>query len=184
MLDEGFINPGRLAWLPLAFMVEQDAQQTGCTAVADADAAYHEMMTTGCWVYQLYSYYGMVRRRFGEEVAKQVQELQCEIFEREQPGAGAAIISALQLVEIALHASVVGGKAGSAFVALPAELSVALALLMGLPESPDYYADGKGDDRPVYRVAGIDERLASLLEKSKHALLEAFNPVFSASRLS
>lgn len=179
MLDEGYINPGHLAWLPLAFMIEQDVQQTGSTAVADSDAAYHEVMTTGSLVYQLYSYHGMVRRRFGDEVTRQVQELQCEIFEREQPGAGAAIVSALLLVETALHASVVGGKAGSVHFALPAELAVALALLLGLPESPDYYAGSKGDDRPVYSVPGIDDRLARLLERGKHATLEAFTPLFS-----
>lgn len=181
MLDEGYIKPGRLAWLPLAFLVEQEEQQAELSVLAECDVAYRDVMTAGLWSYQLYSYQTLVRRRYGDEVARQVRALQCEIFESEQPGAGAAIDAALQLIETALYASVVGGAAGSVHFALPAELTVALALLLGLPESPDYYEGGHGQDRPVNSVPGVDERLASLLAKGQRAMLDTFTPLFSMS---
>lgn len=181
LLNEEYINPGRLAWLPLAFLAEQDDQQAEFSLLAECDIAYRDVLTTGLWTYQLYSYQTLVRQHYGEEVVKQVRALQCEIFDREQPGAGAAIDSALQLVEMALHASVVGGNAGSVNFVLPAELAVALALLLGLPESPDYYQGSRGDDQPVSSVPGIDERLANLLAKGQTAMLEAFTPLFSVA---
>ncbi len=176
MLDEGYINPGRLAWLPLAFLVEQDQQQV---ALSESDTAYRDVMATGVWTYQLYGYHTLVRRRYGEEVARQVRALQCEILDSERPGAGAAIDSALQLVETALHASVVRGKIRSVNFAISAERTVALALLLGLPDSPDYNAGHCDRDRPANGVPDIDKRLAGMLVKGQLAMLEVFTPLFS-----
>jgi hypothetical protein len=179
VLDKGIFNPGRLAWLPLAFMLEQDALQATVADQDGSDAAYQEVMTASYLTYQLHSYHMLVRRRFGDEVAGQVKTLQCEIFEREQAGAGAAVVFALNLVETALQTPVVGGKAGCVHFALPAEQSVALALLTGLPASPDYHAGHAQAGQSLEQLPGIDAGLAGFLEQGKHAVLETFMPLFS-----
>lgn len=179
MLDEGLITPGRLAWLPLVYAAEQEFPDPLLT---DTDAPYRDVMLAGLRVYQLHCYQVMVRQRFGEDMAAQVRRLQCDIFDSEQHGAGAAFASALQLVEAGLNAAVVGGRAGSVRFALPAELSVALALLIGLPESPDFHDGASRSDRPVCQTPGMDERLAEQLATAQRSVLETFSPILARLR--
>jgi hypothetical protein len=172
------IDPDRLARLPLAFLVEQDVDFDIDGVAGNDVAAYREVMTAGLRLYQLYSYQGMVRRRFGERVAKKVHALQCRIIDSEQAGAGEAVDAALQLIELSLSAAVFGAEAGSVEFPVPAEQCVALALLTGLPESPDYLPDAQSSDRHLRCIANMEQQLAGLLVRGKQDMLRTFSPLF------
>lgn len=176
------IDPGRLAWLPLAFLAEQEIQFDGVTG--DDPAAYREVMIAGLRLYQLYIYQGIVRRRFGERIGRKVHALQCGIFDKEQAGAGKALDAALHLIERSLSAAMARADAGSVEFTLPTERHVALALLTGLPESPDYLPGKQSQNRQLHRLAGMEQQLAGLLVRAKQDLIGAFSPVLNSTRSS
>jgi hypothetical protein len=159
----------------LVFLVERTTPLEPEPPVADGNAAYQAVLLTGVRVYQLHSYRVLVARHFGPEVAARVQSRQTAILEHEQPGAGAAMAAAFRLVDSALAAAPPDTASPSHGAT---ERLVARALLAGLPESPDYAPADSETDCPVYKEAGMDTRLAHLLDKAQQELLRAFQPIF------
>lgn len=180
MLTNVSISGGRLVCLPLSFLAEQELVD----AHLPAGDIYYDVALTAVWIYQLHSYHELVSDHYGREVADRVLSQQRAIFDREQPGAGESIETAMNLIGLVLNK-----RQGDYFGApgdslnLP-EYRVALVLLLGLPESPDYYAGGAKKDRLVHKVPGIEERLAHLLHQGRQQLLDAFVPLFREKNLN
>jgi len=171
-------NVHRLAWLPIVFMTEQEGVFEQYRRDEDIEEAYCDVITTSLWVYSLYTYHGLVRRRFGSATEARVREYQRDIFNDEQPGSGDAIIAALELVGRALTAGVESDPERRIQFKMPAELAVALALLLGLPDSPDYRArKPKPADYAVHRMPGVDWRLARVLARGQQEIIKTFSPV-------
>ena len=183
MPAEVSIDPDRLARLPLVFLAEQDVDFDIDGVAGDDVTTYREVMTAGLKLYQLFSYQGMVRRRFGEPVAKKVHTLQCRIIDSEHAGAGEAVEAALQLIERSLSVAVVGAEAGGVEFPVSAERRVALALLTGLPESPDYLPDAQNRDLRLPCIANMEQQLAGLLVRGKQDMLRTFSPLFRSRYL-
>jgi hypothetical protein len=178
---EASIDPGRLAWLPLTFLAEQELQSDAGVTGYDDLYAYREVMKAGSRLYQLYSYLGMVRRRFGDQVAQQVRALQCGVLDNDQPGAGKTVDTALQLIEHSLSAAVAGPENASTELPLPAEQYVALALLTSLPESPDYQPGMHNICWPPQSMMGAVQQLSGLRVKARQELLRAFSPLLNST---
>ena len=143
--------------------------------------AYLDVTTTGLWVYLLHTYHGLVRSHFGNFMANRVRNIQRDIFNSEESASGDSIIAALELVECALKVDVENNPDWNIHFKMPAELAVALALLLGLPDSPDYRSrKAKLSDYAVHRMPGIDWRLARVLGRGRQALAEAFEPVMNS----
>jgi hypothetical protein len=174
-----FSEPERLAMLSLAYIAEQDCVALVTDTAAGRDPAYRDVMLSALWIYLLHSYLELIRVHRGHDMALAVQSLQCALFDREQPGSGDAMASAIQLVDIALEVLHNEDITRSGY-SLPVELGVSLALLLGLPESPDYH---RADRRSLHdgkdcQTSGVDERMADILHSGKRKLLEAFSPLF------
>ena len=170
-------NVHRLAWLLIVFMTEKEEVFERYGRDEDIEEAYRDVITTSLWVYSLYTYHGLIRRRFGSATEARVREYQRDIFNDEQPGFGDAIIAALELVERALTAGVESAPERSIRFKMPAELAVALALLLGLPDSPDYRArKPKPADYAVHRMPGVDWRLARVLARGQQEIIKTFSP--------
>jgi len=176
--DTYFYEAERLAWLPLSFLAEQDLPATLSDPLCGSAAAYHDVMLSSLWIYQLHAYRDLVRAGLGLGVADEVQAFQREILNREQAGSGDAVIDAMGLVDTALQAVCREARAHPGDNS-PGELGVAMALLMGLPDSPDYQETPAGLHEPVaWRLPGIEQCLAALLSAGQQALLSAFSPLF------
>ena len=117
-------NVHRLAWLPIVFMTEQEEVFELYGREEEIEEAYCDVITTSLWVYSLYTYHGLIRRRFGSATEARVRESQRDIFNDEQPGSGDAIIAALELIERALTAGLESDPGRSIRFKMPAELAV------------------------------------------------------------
>ncbi|HHH43938.1 MAG TPA: hypothetical protein ENK49_07360 [Gammaproteobacteria bacterium] len=168
----------QLAWLPILFITEQEELFATYGREERIDEAYHDVVLTSLWVYLLHTSDELVRDRFGAGTANQVREIQRGIFNAEEPGSGDAILVALDLVERALGVDIHSDPDRTIRFKMPDELAVALALLLGLPDSPDYRSRrAKPSDYAVHRMPGVDWRLARVLGKGRQALTEALEPV-------
>jgi len=172
----------RLAWLPILFMTEQEKAFERYGRDEEIEDAYRDFMATSLWVYLLHTYQGLVRRHFGNDTAEQVCEIQRDIFNAEQPESGDAVFAAMELVDCALKLDAGGDPDWPVHFKMPTELAVALALLVGLPDSPDYRSrKAKPSDYAVHRMPGVDWRLARVLGRGRQALTDAFAPLTGRS---
>ncbi|MFQ5644365.1 MAG: hypothetical protein ACE5FQ_11800 [Thiogranum sp.] len=168
----------RLAWLPIIFIAEQEDVFERYGRDEDIEDAYRSVTTTSLWVYLLHTYHGLVRSHFGSDTEDRVREIQRDIFNSEESASGDAIITALELVECALGVDVEVNPDWNIHFKMPEELAVALALLLGLPDSPDYRSrKAKLSDYAVHRMPCVDWRLARVLGRGRRALVEAFEPL-------
>ncbi|GMR21630.1 MAG: hypothetical protein BMS9Abin36_2232 [Gammaproteobacteria bacterium] len=168
----------RLAWLPIVFLTEQENVFERYGRDEDIEDAYRDVITSSLWVYLLYTYHGMVRRRFDSATEAQVREIQRDIFNDEQQGSGDSILAALELVECALSTGVERDSEWVIQFKMSAELAVALALLLGLPDSPDYSSrKPKPADYAVHRMPGVDWRLARVLARGRQEIIKTFSPI-------
>jgi len=130
----------RLAMLPLAYLAEQEELFEQCGKRRGVTEAYRDIFILGIWAYQLHVYLDLVRGHFGLDARRRVWAYQRKTLDQEG-GAGQLIERAFRLIEIALE---LGDKSTPDPLAgewLSRELAVAVALLFGMPESPDYHGD-------------------------------------------
>ena len=173
------IDAYRLAWLPIVFLAEQDESSEPFSLIAGIDSDYRDVITSSLWIYMLHNYLGLVRRSFGRETERLVRQHQKTIFSEENPEAGDTVEFALGLIDDALRVGVVGIPFNKTRFEVPAELRVALALLIGLPESPGYMEKpGAGGKGVVHKMNGIDWRLSYILASGRRKVSKTFCPVF------
>ena len=99
----------------------------------DEQAAYHEVLRSGALGYQLYTYHKLVRTRFGEQTEQRVRERQLDMLSHL-----GEFGPMLAMIDEAVDIGSVTTSTSQGEVVTPVEMTVALALLLGLPESVHY----------------------------------------------
>ena len=184
-MESGQSDPGSdnylrcLAVLPISFLGEQgDRIAEFCDQSAIGDN-YRNLFVSSIWVYPMHAYRALVREHMGVAVAEAVWSRQRKMLDEADAGAGRSMESAFTLIDKALDMNSFrreGADAASRF--LP-EVRVAMALLLGMPESPDY--SGRNEENhggPRTTVEKVENCLAHCLLRARVELLAACSELF------
>jgi hypothetical protein len=166
-----------LAALPIDYLTRQEALLARMRVDEGALNPYREVFITGTRAYQQHTYLEMVRGTCGRAVAQQVAVQQHRLLEF-TTGRGRSVEQALNLVEGALDTRAVSAATREGDIEIPIEMNVALALLLGLPESPDYAATATRRAEQIARMQPeIDWRLAHCLTCAREEMKNTFLPM-------
>ena len=166
-----------LAALPIDYLTRQEALLARMRVDEGALNPYREVFITGTRAYQQHTYLEMVRGTCGRAVAQQVAVQQHRLLEF-TTGRGHCVEQALNLVEGALDTRAVSAATREGEIEIPIEMNVALALLLGLPESPDYAATATRRAEQIARMQPeIDWRLAHCLACAREEMKNTFLPM-------
>jgi len=166
-----------LAALPIEYLARQDALLERMHVDGAALNPYREVFITGTRAYQQHAYLELVRWTYGRAVAQQVAVHQHRLLEF-TTGRAHCLKQALDLIEGALDTRVVSAAARDGVIEMPIEMNVALALLLGLPESPDYAATVALRAGQIVRMQPeIDWRLAHCLMSAREEMRNTFLPM-------
>jgi hypothetical protein len=166
-----------LAALPIEYLTRQDALLERMHVDKAALNPYREVFITGTRAYQQHSYLELVRWIYGRAVAQQVAVHQHRLLEF-TTGRAHCVKQALGLIEGALDTRVVSAVSREGVIEIPIEMNVALALLLGLPESPDYAATATRRAEQIARMQPeIDWRLAHCLACAREEMNHTFLPM-------
>jgi len=168
-----------LAALPVEYLSRQEALLARLRVDECVLAPYRDVFVTGVRAYQQYTYLELVGWTYGREVARQVAVHQRRLLDF-TTGRGNNIDHALNLIETALETRPVSAATCAGDIAIPIEMNVALALLLGLPESPDYATTAARRFEQIARMqAEIDWRLAHCLAAGREEIKNVFLPAFT-----
>ena len=168
-----------LAALPVEYLTRQDALLERMRVDERAFKPYREVFITGTRAYQQHTYLKLVRWTYGRTVAQQVEVHQHRLLEF-TTGRGRGIQQALDLIEGALDTRAVRADTREGEIEIPIEMNVALALLLGLPESPDYVSTAIRRAEQIMRMQPeIDWRLAHCLSCAREEMKNTFLPMFT-----
>ena len=166
-----------LAALPIDYLARQDGLLERIRADECAFNPYREVFITGMRAYQQHTYLELVRRNYDRAVAHQVEVHQRHMLDF-MTGTGRCLEQALDLIEGALDTRAVSAATCEGEIEIPIEMNVALALLLGLPESPDYVATAERRAEQITRMQPeIDWRLAQGLARAREEMVKTFSPV-------
>jgi len=166
-----------LAALPVDYLTRQDALLERMRVDEGALNPYREVFITGVRAYQQHAYLELVQWTYGRAVAQQVAVHQHRLLEF-TTGRGRCDEQALDLIEGALDTRAVSAATREGEIEIPIEMNVALALLLGLPESPDYAATGaRRAAQIVCMQPEIDWRLAHCLMCARDEMKTTFLPL-------
>jgi hypothetical protein len=158
-----------LAVLPIEYQATQQELFAQICKDREIDTAYRDVFTAGIRGYQLATYLMLLRRYFGEQVADQVWTCQRRLLGRDTVGTPAA--RAMDLISHALGGKEVAATTETGSVDIPIEMNVALALLLGMPESPDFVA------RPEQRIGQINRMRLDIDWDLSHCLFRAYEEI-------
>jgi hypothetical protein len=169
-----------LAALPIEYLTRQEALFKRMRVDERAFKPYRDVFITGTRAYQMHTYLELVRWTCGRTVAQQVEVYQHRLLEF-TTRRGRCIEQALDLVVGALDSRAVSAATLAGEIEIPIEMNVALALLLGLPESPDYATTA---ERRAAQIAcmqpEIDWRLAHCLACAREEIKNTFMPMFTS----
>jgi hypothetical protein len=166
-----------LAALPVEYLSRQEALLGRMHIDEGVLNPYRDVFITGTRAYQQHVYLELVRCTYGRTVAQQVAVHQHRLLEFSTGRVGCAE-QALGLIEGALDTRVVSADTREGEVQIPIEMNVALALLLGLPESPDYAATVAQRAEQIVRMQPeIDWRLAHCLTCAREEMENTFLPM-------
>jgi hypothetical protein len=168
-----------LAVLPIDYLDRLgDPFETIC-APKDIDPSYQGVFSDGIRAYQLTTYLMLVRAHYGRGVANQIGNYQQRLL---QPDGEApnTITTALELVRGALGSSSVTADTDHGKLDIPIEMNIALALLLGMHNSPHF------STRPEQRAAqasrmgmDIDWSLSQCLTHAREEMQRVFAPLLA-----
>jgi hypothetical protein len=168
-----------LAALPIGYLTRQDDLLECMRTYGRAFTPYREVFITATQAYQQYAYLELVRRIYGHALVGQVEVQQHRLFDLVR-GTGSRIKQALDLVEKALGTDAVSVPTWLGDVDVPIEMNVALAVLLGLPESPDYVNSAAARVEQIARMPPeVDWRLANSLARARGEMVRTFSPVLT-----
>lgn len=169
------VDVRRLALLPVRYLLQQDARfDQLCPEAGRVDEAYRDVFVAGFWAYQLYAYLDLIDCRFGADASWAVRR-QFLVFFDDLAGAGTAVDEILDLID-----AVTSGDYCSLPAAIPeigdnTEMKVALALLLGLPQSPDHESTPERCQRRSNRMTPeVDHHLAICLSRCRQNMQDTF----------
>jgi hypothetical protein len=170
-----------LALLPVSFLNEEGDRFVQLCSQAAIGRQYGNLVTSSIWVYPMHAYRAQIRKHLGAPVAAAVWSRQRGLFEEAEAGAGALMESAFLLIDEALDTGNVSLDSPVAAGAAAPESRVALALLSGMPESPDYSGDRRvREGAPRAACAKVEACLADCLLQAREELLAACSELFAA----
>lgn len=168
-----------LAALPVEYLCRQESLLAQLQVDERALESYRAVFITGVRAYQQYTYLELVGWTYGREVARQVEVHQRRLLDF-TTGSDDRVGQALRLVEDALETPTVRAATREGEIAIPIEMNVALALLLGLPESPDYVTTAARRLEQIARMLPeIDWRLAHCLARAREEIKNTFLPAFT-----
>ena len=172
-----------LAMLPISFLSEQGDRLAGLYEQSAIGENYRDLFASSVWVYLLHSYRALVSEKLGEEIAEAVWSCQRDMFDEAEAGAGQSMESAFVLIDTALNLGRVSLGEPEAAINMPPESWVAPALLLGMPESPDY-ASGMDERSARIRTmqTEVEGYLARCLLHARAGLLAACSNLFERNR--
>ncbi|MGD2056552.1 MAG: hypothetical protein PVJ15_07070 [Gammaproteobacteria bacterium] len=166
-----------LAALPVDYLTRQEALLERMRVDEGALNPYQGVFITGVRAYQQHAYLELLRWTYGRAVAQQVAVYQHRLLEF-TTGRGRCVEQALGLIEGALDTQAVSATTREGEIKIPIEMNVALALLLGLPESPDFAATAARRAENVARMQPeIDWRLAHCLMCAREEIGSTFLPM-------
>ena len=150
-------NLHHLAMLPLSFLSEQGDRLAGLHSRRLPGGNDHHLFAASIWAYSLHSYVALVRQHLGDQSAEAMWCLQRQMLEQAEAGAGRSLDSAFVLIDEVLDGG--RGRLGNP------ETRVALALLLGMSESP-------------VNAVEVECELARCLARARNELLAACAGLF------
>jgi hypothetical protein len=166
-----------LAALPVDYLTRQDALLGRMRVDEGALNPYREVFITAVRAYQQHAYLELVQWNYGRAVAQQVAVHQHRLLEF-TTGRGRCVKQALALIEGALDTRSVSAATREGDIEIPIEVNVALALLLGMPGSPDYAATAaRRAAQIVCMQPEIDWRLARCLMYAREEMKATFLPM-------
>jgi hypothetical protein len=166
-----------LAALPVDYLTRQEALLARMHVEEGPLNPYRDVFITGTRAYQQHTYLELVRWTYGRTVAQQVAVHQHRLLEF-TTGRGRCVEQALDLIEGALDTRAVSAATREGEIEIPIEMNVALALLLGLPESPDYAATAARRAAPILCMRPeIDWHLAHCLTCAREEMKTTFLPM-------
>jgi hypothetical protein len=168
-----------LAVLPVDYLPGDGVSCERICAIHAVDAPYQAVFTAGIRGYQLSTYLDLVLQHYGGNVARKVRSVQRWLLNNE-PGAGQHTVRAVELIEAALNSQTVEADTARGRIDIPIEMNVALALLLGMPVSPDYVeAADQQADQITRMQPEIDWTLSQCLSRSGKEMLDTFSPLLA-----
>jgi hypothetical protein len=169
-----------LAILPIAHLVSQsDPFDRYCGQTGGLAGAYREVVNNGVWGYQLYTYLVLIGVYFGEETRQQVRNYQLTLSSPDTTHRE-ALETMLDVIEVAAGMRTAHVSTASGDIQVPVEMHVALALLLGMPCSPDYARDASMRDARIASM-GIDTdwHLADCLSTAREEMVVTYSTTFA-----
>ncbi|HED17215.1 MAG TPA: hypothetical protein ENI64_10450 [Gammaproteobacteria bacterium] len=174
------IDPYELAMLPM-IRLSPDAEPSetyGDCGLGKLDSAYFDIVNTGLWSYQLYTYLELLQKIFGNNVKTEVSDWLLDMLNANN-SAGDRLQTVFTVIEHAKkqarHAVMGTGKDLSS---ISVEMSMALAMLVELPESPDFSVS-KGDRQTRIRLINteVDQYFAASLKYAHDDVFTILLPI-------
>jgi hypothetical protein len=168
-----------LAVLPVNYLDRTgDPLETVC-ADKFIEPGCRPVFTAGIRAYQLAIYLQLVRKHYGRGVANQTGSYQRRLLQPEDDSMDRNAI-ANELVRGALASERVTADAYHGRVDIPIEMNVALALLLGMPESPYYSSETAQRIEKVSRMRkDLDWSLSQCLVMAREEIERVFSPLLS-----
>ena len=168
-----------LAVLPISFLGEQGDRIAELCNPSTIGDNYRNLFVSSVWVFPMHAYRALVREHMGVAVAEAVWSRQRQMLDEADAGAGRSMESAFTLIDEALDMSSFRTEAASQFLPV---VRVAMALLLGMPESPDY--SGRNEENhggPRTTVEKVENCLAHCLLRARVELLAACSELFACN---
>jgi hypothetical protein len=168
-----------LAVLPLDYLDRLGDPFETVAAAKDIDTAYQGVFSTGIRAYQLTIYLQLVRAHYGRGVANQIGHYQQRLL---QPDGDYPndVTEAVELVKGALESNSVTADTGHGSIDIPIEMNIALALLLGMRNSPHF------STRPDQRLeqancmgVDVDWSLSQCLTHAREEIERVFSPLLA-----
>jgi len=168
-----------LAVLPVDYLDSLgDPLETAC-AIKDIEPSCRHVFSFGIRAYQLASYLELVREQYGRGVADQIGRYQQRLLQTDGEMLN-EISTALHLVRGALESECVTADIGRGSIHIPIEMNIALALLLGMPDSP-YFSTGSEQRAAQASNMGmdIDWSLSQCLMHARAEMEKIFTPLLA-----
>ncbi len=183
-MDSGLpVGARRLALLPVNYLMQQDEQfDRLCSESGRFDETYRDVFVAGFWGYQLHAYLDLVGARFGVSMRQAVRRQFLEFFD-ELAGVGTAVDATLDLIDVATQITP-GTPAATPEIGISTEAKVAFALLLGLPQSPDYVPDpGQRLQYLQETQVDVDRHLSRCLARCRLKIQDTFSTTLDCMEL-
>jgi hypothetical protein len=132
------VDTYRLAVLPIVYLAEQQDPFGLSRQEAALDEGYRDVFQAGAWLYALHSYCLLVRGYLGGKTADAVREHQELLLSGGFSDKKDEISGAIELISQASAGQSDSMPETAVSAAISVEWNVALNLLRGLPDSPDF----------------------------------------------